>query len=267
MIGWLIAAAILVAPAASASQPPVHSPTGKWVVDNAPDQCLLSREYGSADHPLTIVFEKLPMTDRVNFYLLKQNGREDWDNGNAEIIPTGHDLTPRQFRAYTIGSVRKIDIQLNTDVIAEAARDGSLSIQIRGEANDSFAVPTLDAAFAALDNCALDLGRIWGVPADQQRLMAKPANPVESLRSLFSPDDYPRAAQLKGETGRTKVRLMIDETGAVTACALTRPSGSPTLDETACRLMLKRARFRPALDVHGKPISSVYVTSIEWLLG
>lgn len=68
--------------------------------------------------------------------------------------------------------------------------------------------------------------------------------------------DYPQAALQRGEQGRTSMAITIDPSGNFVSCAITQSSGSRVLDDTGCRLVKKRARFRPAtidgVAVHGR---------------
>jgi periplasmic protein TonB len=72
--------------------------------------------------------------------------------------------------------------------------------------------------------------------------------------------DYPRAAAQARAGGDVTVRLDLSETGRVTACTLLRSSGHAALDETTCRLIRERFRYRPALDREGSPVSA----SVGW---
>lgn len=261
-----VASAAVLSGAAHAAS--LREPTGRWVVNYAADECLLSRNYGDEGHPLTLVVEKLPMTDYIGLYLIKRSARQDWNSGKATIITGSRDPTTSSFGAYDVGKsdLRMIGIRVDRGLIADAARNGKISVSIRGEADESFSVPNLDAAFRALDDCALDLGKSWGIPVERQRRIVKPATTVGGLDKIFSPEDYPEIAERNGETGRIKVRVSVDEQGRATSCTLTRSSGSKTLDEATCRILMKRARYAPALDAQGHAVASLYVTTILWLI-
>jgi TonB family protein len=245
-------------------------PVGKWVVDYAKDQCLLSRAY-SADEkkPLILTFEKIPMSTNVGLFLLKSTGQQYANSGKARIGYGGGSPKEARFSAYTAAhtSIRKIAIQADEDVLNGAAKSGYLSVDVKGEAKDSFAVPNLQAAFHALDDCALDLGRLWGIPIAEQKRIKVPAKLAEPADRYFSSSDYPDRAVRNGESGMAKVRVSVDATGRPTNCVLSRTTGSTMLDQTTCRLFMQRVRFQPALDMNGQPMPSLYVNTIFWLLG
>lgn len=76
--------------------------------------------------------------------------------------------------------------------------------------------------------------------------------------------DYPAGAQREGLTGVTRFRLQVDASGRATSCEVTGSSGHRILDDQACRLLPRRARFTPAEDASGNRIPSTYASSIRW---
>jgi protein TonB len=85
------------------------------------------------------------------------------------------------------------------------------------------------------------------------------------VRTLFDADDYPESARRNEETGTVQARLEIAINGKVTGCSIVTSSGSAALDSATCRVLKARARFAPARDNAGNPISDSYVTPrIVW---
>jgi periplasmic protein TonB len=85
-----------------------------------------------------------------------------------------------------------------------------------------------------------------------------------NLLSLFSDDDYPPSALRNEETGTTAVRMTIGPDGRVSDCSITASSGSTALDNATCNILRRRARFTPAQDQAGNPISDTYTQRIRW---
>lgn len=77
-------------------------------------------------------------------------------------------------------------------------------------------------------------------------------------------DDYPSAALRNEERGRTRFALSVAPDGRPTACAITGSSGSATLDQAACRLLMKRARFAPGKDADGRATGGTWTKSFLW---
>ncbi len=101
---------------------------------------------------------------------------------------------------------------------------------------------------------------------------APPAKPSQAsgLRERGDPqgwvssDDYPPAALRNEEQGSTGVRLDVGPDGKPTNCTVTRSSGFPDLDDTTCKLLMRRARFTPAKDTAGNGMAAVWNKSMRW---
>lgn len=94
----------------------------------------------------------------------------------------------------------------------------------------------------------------------------EPAKARANLASYVSDDDYPDSANRNREQGTTAFTLDVGPDGRVTGCSITASSGSSTLDSTTCRLMRSRARFTPARDSSGHPVSDRVSSRIRWVL-
>lgn len=87
------------------------------------------------------------------------------------------------------------------------------------------------------------------------------------LRTLFSPDDYPAAAQAAGAEGTAQATLTIGPDGRVVGCNLTRSTGNSALDSATCNILRRRAKFTPAKDSNGQATSDTVTTPpIVWRL-
>ena len=115
-------------------------------------------------------------------------------------------------------------------------------------------------------------------PAPVQAPVAPPpAPPAPSKARGASPDglgrwaariqgDYPSSALRREESGTVTMRITIGANGRVEACSVTGSSGSSALDDAACRGMQRYARYNPALNAAGDPISDTTTQSIRYVL-
>lgn len=99
----------------------------------------------------------------------------------------------------------------------------------------------------------------------------RPANPSAtraqgSLLALFSEEDYPKEAMKRAEEGTVRVHLTVSREGRVSDCRIVASSGSAALDSATCRIIRERARFTPARDGRGRPVTDVYSQSVRWQL-
>jgi len=76
--------------------------------------------------------------------------------------------------------------------------------------------------------------------------------------------DYPIAALTAGRSGRVVVGLTVSPEGRPMRCETVRSSGWAQLDERACTVLMKRARFGPAHDEGGAPVASMVMRQVTW---
>ena len=78
--------------------------------------------------------------------------------------------------------------------------------------------------------------------------------------------NYPSRAVRDGTEGTVGVSVTVGADGRVSACSVTSSSGSSILDQAACNGMERYARFDPALNDAGNPISASWSTRIVYRL-
>ncbi|HEX5182937.1 MAG TPA: energy transducer TonB [Allosphingosinicella sp.] len=118
-------------------------------------------------------------------------------------------------------------------------------------------------AVAALRACQAARQKRWGIdPNFWAALRSGPA--LIGPGGYLTSEDYPKDALAAHASGRVTVRLNVDASGIPAGCAVVESSGNDSLDQTTCRLLVARARFRPAVDAEAKAVAAPYVMSIEW---
>ncbi len=101
-------------------------------------------------------------------------------------------------------------------------------------------------------------------PPPPAPVVSKAAGPRGNAAAWFGTDDYPARALREEAEGTTGISYDIGADGRVTACRVTSSSGNADLDETTCRLMMRRGRFTPAQDQGGNPIASTGTRRVTW---
>jgi protein TonB len=91
-------------------------------------------------------------------------------------------------------------------------------------------------------------------------------SPVRWLRGRIYDSDYPRRAYEARFEGTVYLRFVVAPDGYVSDCAVTRSSGNREVDETTCRLIMRRFRYRPARNEDGRPIASTIRGEHHWEL-
>lgn len=83
--------------------------------------------------------------------------------------------------------------------------------------------------------------------------------------SWVTTEDYPSRALREEREGSTTISFDIDPTGKAVNCQIANSSGSPDLDDATCKNFTRRARYKPAQDASGNPITQPGQTQrIRW---
>ncbi len=101
-------------------------------------------------------------------------------------------------------------------------------------------------------------------PAPAAAAPAQPPRPVRDLASYVRPGDYPPRALRAHDVGTVDFELIVAPNGRVAQCRVTRSSGATDLDLVTCRIVVTRARFRPARDAAGTPVEGRYSSNMTW---
>lgn len=92
----------------------------------------------------------------------------------------------------------------------------------------------------------------------------QPAKPRGDPGSWVTADDYPAESLKNNEMGYASFNLLVDPRGNAVQCSITVSSKSPVLDAETCRLITKRGKFNPAIDLNGTPIFGIFHSSVAW---
>jgi len=90
--------------------------------------------------------------------------------------------------------------------------------------------------------------------------------PPRRIGGRLRNSDYPEGLGVAGIQGRVSVRYLVEVSGRVSDCEVTASSGSKVLDDTTCRLITERFRFRPSRDGRGQPVAAYIVENHYWIV-
>ncbi len=94
--------------------------------------------------------------------------------------------------------------------------------------------------------------------------ISKAAGPRGDPAQWVTDADYPPRAQREEREGTSGIAWEINAEGRVENCRVTSSSGSPDLDEAACRAITRRGRYTPARDADGNPMRSTQSRRVRW---
>ncbi|WP_438944396.1 energy transducer TonB [Pontixanthobacter luteolus] len=101
-------------------------------------------------------------------------------------------------------------------------------------------------------------------PPPPPAFQPKDPTPRGNPGSWASPRDYPSRALREEREGVTRFRVTVNADGRVTNCQITGSSGHSDLDETTCKLITRRGRFRPATDGNGQETTGTWSNAVRW---
>lgn len=90
------------------------------------------------------------------------------------------------------------------------------------------------------------------------------ATPKGKPGDWVTSDDYPSRALRENRSGVVGLRLDVGADGKATNCTVTSSSGHSDLDSTACQLVIRRARFKPATGTDGAPMANSWSSRFVW---
>lgn len=90
------------------------------------------------------------------------------------------------------------------------------------------------------------------------------ATPKGKPGDWVTSDDYPSRALRENRSGVVGLRLDVGADGRATNCTVTSSSGHSDLDSTACQLVIRRARFKPATGTDGAPMADSWSSRFVW---
>jgi TonB family protein len=117
-------------------------------------------------------------------------------------------------------------------------------------------------AMSALQRCIDAKLKEWGI--DPAALASLKRRPVLRLDSWVHYTDFPKDALADKRAGATVVRLTTDTAGRVTTCTVVQSSGVSALDDITCRRALKRAKYKPAIGVDGRPTAATFTNYVKF---
>lgn len=259
-------AAVLMTAAAAGWAAEPRQPTARWVVHFDDAQCVASRNYGTVASPLFLVLKSPPLGDVIQVGVVRPERASGAVQVDGQMTFDNRAPLPVSMLAYTVNEQNHRGYLANLPVqhFAPARTATVIAIRAKGRLDESFAISGLQPLMKVMDRCVADLRRVWNI--DQENRAASPLKewPQAEIRGLFRGGDYPAQAMYKNQSGTARLVLLVDERGRVADCTVIETSGAASLDGQSCAILTKRARFKPAIGLDGKPAKGSFIQRIGW---
>lgn len=119
----------------------------------------------------------------------------------------------------------------------------------------------LGKPFEALEQCASDSLKDWGIDPAVEATVAVSSHPLTDAQHAFSSSDYPRAALDAWKEDNLDVWLNIDAQGQITNCRAISDFATPEINDAICGMIRRKEKFVPARTKDGTPVPDFYIQS------
>lgn len=251
--------------AGAKAPPPVLAHDGPWDVHTSENACLLGRKFGAGEQATLVAFQPLFNSETGELFVMTRDSGGGQRSGEAKVTqePSGTTQTVSYFSNRLPGEKKRVtrltiprsvwEGLAETDVLSIAAPPVSVRVRL----------VRFGAAKPIFDRCERDILKEW----DVDPVVLDPGHaptPRRTPASFFSPGDYPAVAIQGGHVGRVVAIVDVDEKGATTSCR-TGSKSWPDLNDATCKGAM-RVRFSPAHDTTGRPIRSIFILPVRWIM-
>jgi hypothetical protein len=277
--------------AQSSKGPVVLKPSSAWHVDYAEDRCRLARQFGEGDELVYAFFDRYGPTEYFRLTLAGKPLKGVLKKGEVEI-QFGPNEGQQQL-AFFAGNLGKLPALLvvtqarvapptPADLTSMAtagpgewinlepvggAREGAIRTLVISKAvrrNIILETGSMRKPLEALGTCMDNLMTTWGIDVERHKSLTQTANPLNTPQNWVVSRDYPLDMLDAGQPAIVEFRLSIGSDGVPTACHIQSTTRPKAFDDAVCNSVMKRARFKPALDAQGKPLASYYRSSVRF---
>ena len=294
-IGLILAATLVSSGNAKPREVRQLAPSSQWVVNWAEQSCSLARVFGDGDRKVTVFFDQFEPGDDFSLTMVGKS------IGEVAGSPVGATLqfgpSEAQDDVTAVGATTKdspaLILQGTQRLAPPTEAEKTARKKYRGDGRQYELAPVgpareravtwlrlnkvlrydlqletgpMDAPLAALRDCSWDMVKSWGLDVEQQKHLSRKAYPLQPSASWFSADDYPAKMQQEGSEAIVNFRVLVSESGVPTLCHIQTSTRPKAFDDVVCALVMKRARFHPALDSQGKAVPSYWRQTVTFRL-
>ena len=285
MFTALVAAAGMLAapqPAAAQAGATVFKPTGQWALDYGDDYCRLARTFSDGKNDLALAVERIEPGPMARLILISDAIKpfRSAEEIGWHFTPADPERKARYTRSttadgksyYNLGPFMLASFgpptpgqppapfdrakeQATAKAMTGFVLDNGLNTPIQVETGD------LSAPIGALQACADDLAKSWGLDPAKLRTQTAPAIPDKGGSGWLPQGTVGFGDFGKLGGGANQVRLMVDATGKATSCKIHWPTLDASTNDKICKAALANAKFTPAMDASGQPMPGYWIGS------
>ncbi len=270
-------------------------PSSAWTVSYQDDSCRMGRKFGTGDDEVFVLFIRNMSVDSFRMIFIGKpveirndsrpvkfrfgpNEAEqessfftgDYGKGNPAVILRGQ---PR-IAPFTETQLKMLDERKPEDqniiLPIEPEREAAVEwIWFDLPFKESIILETgsLGKPFEAMRTCTDELMTHWGIDVEKHKNRTRFVKPLSNPGTWIKSSDYPSKMLNRGAQAIIQFRLSVDASGKATDCHIQEATRDKEFDSAACKALMKRAEFQPALDADGKPMASYYINTVVFSMG
>jgi hypothetical protein len=279
------AAGMRASTTAQAQDAAVFRPAGGWVADYGEDYCRLIRTFSDGTDEVSLALERTQPGSPMRLIMVGDGIKtfRGADQIGFAFTPGGNAAKSRYVRSETTEGKQYLNFDpvtlapfaftpgappppYNRDAEQEAARAiNGLALNEGLTDPVRFETGSLRAPIAAMQACADDLLKVWGLDPDKHKTMTTAAVLNPDPNGVLPQGTIPFSEFGKFGGGANQVRVLIGADGKPSACTIYSPSLSETLNQRICSLVMSKATFQPAKDAGGQAMASFWMGSPMFL--
>jgi hypothetical protein len=280
-------AGLLAAPQPAAAQAgaAVFKPTGQWALDYGDVYCRLARTFSDGKNDLALAVERIEPGPMARLILISDaikpfRSAEEigWHFTPADPERKArytHSTTADGKQYYNLGPFMLASFappapgrppalappfdrakeQATAKAMTGFVLDNGLNTPIQVETGG------LSAPIGALEACADDLAKSWGLDPAKLKTQTAAAIPDKGGSGWLPQGTVGFGDFGKLAGGSNQVRLMVDASGKATSCTIHWPTLDASTNDKICKAALANAKFTPAKDASGQAMPGYWMGS------
>jgi hypothetical protein len=286
--------AISVTATVQAAKPPLHlKQTSPWNVDYADDRCRLMRKFGEGDEEVYAVFDRFGPGEQFRLTLAGKIFKTSLEKGKAAVMfgPAEEEQQLNfssgsfgEFPAFLFDSQARLapltaseqaaidksggEAWIDLTPVGPAREAAIRNLTVNKPLRQALILETgsMRKPLEALGKCVDNLMTIWGIDVEKHKSLTQRVKPLTSPGKWVVSQDYPAKMLSAGQPAIVEFRLSVGADGKPVSCHIQLTTRPKEFDAAVCGSLMKRARFKPALDADGKPLASYYRNTVRFAL-
>jgi hypothetical protein len=259
-----------------------------WELKQTADSCYLERSFGTGERRIDLLIQSFGSTTPYHVMIrgeslpLRQQRAESARVGFGGEKTTDDALVligksgklpmiviaagpPRPFQLNVLAWLYQGTRSTAHMVVPIDPSGTELHVEVEGNDPIDLALGPMSSEYGRLDACAAAVEHKWAVATvPNGAAMDAPKMAPETAASWQV--KYPANMLINRISGLVELRMTVDAAGRAHDCVVQMVTWSPQLGEQACSDIEEYARFEPAHDAHGKPVTGFYRGAVIYMI-